>query len=1290
MEALFLSFSALRELSFLRTLLWPTPVECTCEVPEALLAAEPVLGECRLLAELVGRSSQCVCQCDCHSHSEAVVGSGLTALLGRLAFVSVIAFTPGLLIGDSFGRCSWGASPVVNDTFVSLVEERVIVSRDWDIFEEDYAEADDLKRFLAKGQAPATACALSHYLVDHYRFDQDRQYYMDTEEALARGLSPAGAVVPVAAPPAAGASAGPAAKWCAMESRGSVGLGDVLTGSLGLVEFESNVRCTFKLKDMRLVDFGKSWEIEGPRSTYYTAERIYEGNHSSGQRHYWWRSVMGLSATDVGVDEYLLVSQLLEVGMTIDQMQVCNPATLELPSRRYQMWESADKDLLREVDTGGSGGDDWLSERSLLFGVKNLRSSAIVMLELEDYVAKELAARAALLKERRKGFREGFRAGRWCHPEAFSASQQMRQRDVLPISLAAASEVCAGGASGLGLSQSQRRRLRRRRAQEGWLFEGIRALNELGAPEPLATSPSSLTSAQISAVRHLARQCGSVVAPPPDCGSALGAWEALQGTRPGYADDAMAVGARANFERGNVSLPAGLSGRVALSECLPPALQSALEALAHLECEPHVIPVLHGGDVEVYYYQFTLPEQYRCYFGLPSLPIAHLSPDLVAALPDAARNRGWGARVVPMGWNWAVALVQAANQYQLDKVSPEAPWLLDKAPLPPLGDVGSLRGLYIDNFVSIAQSKSVATSDVESMQSQLAGLGIAATLETSEAGDNDFIGFTLVGASGEWRPKANRFWRLKLAADYLLEVRPAITGQELERFVGHVTALFSLSPELLCLMEKAPRPRALDHQEELEISEASEANILGLGRARSFAEVPAALVERSWTVACAGRWRGVPGSQVHLGARARTWTVRHVARDCSLHNTRVLLLGDNMSVICAHAKGRSSTLAMNFQCRLSSAIALAVGLKLHDRWAPSELNALDAASRGSGRLERLRAATRARLLLLVPLLTGLQQERIRPATQAGYCDVLEQLAGYLNQWPLPAWSGPQWALQLLDFVEWARGEGWSRALASRLLAAVVWAQPALGGSLRQAFPSAHAAMLGWRQLDPGHSRPPLPWGVVLALAWAMLPECPVGALAIIVMFETCLRPSELLSLTVGQLVPPATSRGQGAFWGFCVHVEELGRPSKTQEFDLSVLLDFDRHRPPIPLLQALQAGRACGERLFDVSSRQLYQSFALAVQQVKVSCVEPSLYALRHGGASHDRLVRARSLLEVQQREHGRSFRGVARYDKHARVPLQLGKLPATARSQIAALVDRGLTPFVERCVKLLHSRSPS
>eukprot|EP00959_Pyramimonas_sp_CCMP1952_P425188 8906178-Pyramimonas_sp.AAC.1 len=86
---------------------------------------------------------------------------------------------------------------------------------------------------------------------------------------------------------------------------------------------------------MQLVEFKDSREIEGPRSAYFTAERIHDGSHSPVQRHYWWRSVTGLSATDVGVDEHLLLSQLIEVAMTVHQVQICNSATFELISRRY-------------------------------------------------------------------------------------------------------------------------------------------------------------------------------------------------------------------------------------------------------------------------------------------------------------------------------------------------------------------------------------------------------------------------------------------------------------------------------------------------------------------------------------------------------------------------------------------------------------------------------------------------------------------------------------------------------------------------------------------------------------------------------------------------------------------------------------------------------------------------------------------------------------------------------------------------------------------------------------------
>ena len=101
-----------------------------------------------------------------------------------------------------------------------------------------------------------------------------------------------------------------------------------------------------------------------------------------------------------------MLSQLLEDALAINQVQTRVLVAFELASLRYQTWESACKDLLREAGTGAAGGDDRLNERSLFLGVKSLRSSAAVMPELEDSVAKELAARAAVLKGRRKAREE--------------------------------------------------------------------------------------------------------------------------------------------------------------------------------------------------------------------------------------------------------------------------------------------------------------------------------------------------------------------------------------------------------------------------------------------------------------------------------------------------------------------------------------------------------------------------------------------------------------------------------------------------------------------------------------------------------------------------------------------------------------------------------------------------------------------------------------------------------------------------------------------------------------------
>ncbi|CAK0838654.1 unnamed protein product, partial [Prorocentrum cordatum] len=113
----------------------------------------------------------------------------------------------------------------------------------------------------------------------------------------------------------------------------------------------------------------------------------------------------------------------------------------------------------------------------------------------------------------------------------------------------------------------------------------------------------------------------------------------------------------------------------------------------------------------------------------------------------------------------------------------------------------------------------------------------------------------------------------------------------------------------------------------------------------------------------------------------------------------------------------------------------------------------------------------------------------------------------------------------------------------------------------------------------------------------------------------------------------------------------------TQEFDFSALLDLERHL----VLRELRGTRDRRERLFDVSPRQVHRSFAAA----------------------------ARSLAEVQRRGHWRSFHSAVRYDKHARVSLQLGELAAAKQAEVASPMGRGVAPFAARCARQLRNLNP-
>ncbi|CAK0904619.1 unnamed protein product, partial [Prorocentrum cordatum] len=396
-------------------------------------------GECRLPAELVGKSTQCVCQCECHCTTE---GSGswssirwccLFLLVAVGAFVVDVCFGRGLgrrtipvtlklepLIfesedGDpSMGALTQGRRPgrrlLLQDEDGAAVEwhERfllaritgtkwVVMSKDFDLCQEDFGESDDLKSFAANGRLSKALGGMHVYLIDHFSFGRDRDYYMKTGEDLARPLRPDAAADPgngadvVTTADAAGKAkladakddAKDGSRWsrndrCVFELKDGAVLAGGLEASFEIVQSVNDSRIllveqdgqkrsrrTFSgaLTKMDLVDFGAEWEIEGPRSIFFVCERIQEGSQGPVHRHYWRRSVLGLAVTDVGLGEHLLLSQLIEDALTIDQAQTCNLAAVELVSRRY---------------------------------------CAIVMPELVDFVAVELASRAAALKGRRQ------------------------------------------------------------------------------------------------------------------------------------------------------------------------------------------------------------------------------------------------------------------------------------------------------------------------------------------------------------------------------------------------------------------------------------------------------------------------------------------------------------------------------------------------------------------------------------------------------------------------------------------------------------------------------------------------------------------------------------------------------------------------------------------------------------------------------------------------------------------------------------------------------------------------
>ncbi|CAJ1453620.1 unnamed protein product [Effrenium voratum] len=214
-----------------------------------------------------------------------------------------------------------------------------------------------------------------------------------------------------------------------------------------------------------------------------------------------------------------------------------------------------------------------------------------------------------------------------------------------------------------------------------------------------------------------------------------------------------------------------------------------------------------------------------------------------------------------------------------------------------------------------------------------------------------------------------------------------------------------------------------------------------------------------------------------------------------------------------------------------------------------------------------------------------------------------------------------------------------------LIAAVVFFNNQLKSPAMQNLPHVKQSLKGWRKLAPQKSRLPIPWEVCCLLITHAVRQNLMGfALHMGLMFMLYLRPSEALRLRRGDVIPPVP-RGQGGYkqWTVVLHPEELGVPSKTQEFDESLQLDLAYHHGFGEAIARFCENRKIAKRhvILTHTTAELLEFLETAQESLNLQAVNRiHPYRFRHGGASHDHKFKmlaidaAANLVSTWQRVH--------------------------------------------------------
>jgi integrase len=235
--------------------------------------------------------------------------------------------------------------------------------------------------------------------------------------------------------------------------------------------------------------------------------------------------------------------------------------------------------------------------------------------------------------------------------------------------------------------------------------------------------------------------------------------------------------------------------------------------------------------------------------------------------------------------------------------------------------------------------------------------------------------------------------------------------------------------------------------------------------------------------------------------------------------------------------------------------------------------------------------------------------------------------------------------------------GWPCHRAEKILASFMFTFQDFSRNGTRRMPRTWRSLKGWKKLDPGQSRAPEPWSLWCAYA-CLLSQlgCAEMAVALLLMVVAYLRPCELMSLHVVDLLTPAISISP--FWTLLICPSTRSSRTKVGESDDSIRLDAKRLLWVDRVLKILKLRPQGLLWSFD------YAQFCSMMKRVNaLTGLKVVPYQGRHSGPSIDRAENVRTQEEVQKRGRWKSHRSLIRYEKHGRLQLSYNQKPRSMRA---------------------------